>query len=162
MELDDETFFKRMQSPEEVENWLADIEREIDAFMQAIPAELRDHLDYSVASIDHLEKWLLSLYTKLYDAYSTEGLVILAGAGCYVGEVIRKSTGAEWYVELNQKNNAFLGFPVLRKNVKNPEGRLNTYWSQPFSLLTASFSRRTGTYIRGVAENFIRDVDAVE
>ncbi len=120
MKLGDLTYFKRMQTQKEVDDWFADIEREIDEFMSVVPAALRDQLDYSVDSIDKLEAWLLSQYSYLAAAYNAEGLITLAGAGCYVGELIRKLTGAEWYVELEQQDDAFLGIPVLRKSFEIP------------------------------------------
>ena len=158
MELGDETFFKRMQTPEEVQSWLGDVERELGEFMNAIPKELREQMDYSVTSLDKLEAWLLSQYNKLYDAYNAEGLKLLAGAGCYIGESIRKSTGAEWYVELEVQDDAFFGYPVLRKALETADGVPDFRWARPFTLLTASFKRRTGTFIRDVAEKFIKQV----
>ncbi len=152
----DKTFFQRMQTSEEVATWLSAMESVLTAFMEAVPQALREHLDYSVASFDYLEAWLLSQYTDLKDAYNPEGMFLIDAAGRYVGEVLRAKTGAEWYVELKQQDSAFLGFPVLQKTIKNAAGQFYDDQDYPHRLVMTSLARRTGSFMRNIAEKYIQ------
>ena len=158
----DKTFFKRMRTTEEVEVWLADMENALGRLMQSIPESLCERLDYSLASLDALETWLLSRYSNLKEAHNPEGIILLDAAGRYVGEVVRRRADAEWYVELRKPDDAFLGIPVLRKAATNRQGNVYVDYAYPLSLVTASLDRRIGSFIRSIVEKYIGRIGTIE
>jgi len=49
-------------SKEEFQDWLDHMEEALDAWLDRLPEEVRDKLDFSIDSLDALEGWLLERY----------------------------------------------------------------------------------------------------
>ena len=68
-------------------------------------------LDYSIKSLDELEKWILCNYKEVNDLI--EDRKILDYLTVYIGETFRKYIGGKWVIDLENKKNVFYSMPVL-------------------------------------------------
>ena len=74
----------------------------------------------------------------------------VGGTARYIGEAIRKNVGGFWDIDLDNRNDAYFGLPVVTGFSSPPTPVF------PFTLATASADRRTGKYISTVVENLQR------
>jgi hypothetical protein len=145
----------RVSSQEEFRAWLDAMPERIEKFLQTLPDEIQGQLDYSIASIDILEKWLLEKYSGLKPlrddlAKGTGKYSVIDGAGCYVGETFRKEFGGEWVIELKDQEYAYLGIPGIGK-FRSLQIPPIVY---PITWVTTSIDRRFGNFIRGQMERY--------
>jgi hypothetical protein len=132
---------------EEFEFWVFYMEDVLDDFLNWLPRDVSERLDYSFQSLDILESWLLSLYPSTEAMLEFGQSEIVDAAARYVGKIYRKAIDGKWDVILDEPDNVYYRFPILRD--KN-EGHVQDC---PLSLTTASADRRTGNYLRTVLEN---------
>jgi hypothetical protein len=140
----DKTFFPRIRTKAEFDEWLEEMREGIAFLTSSIAFDDREKLDYSQASLIWLEQWILDKYISLKDAHNPEGIRLLDGAGRYVGETFRAYLQGEWVVELDDKTFAYLGFPGIT-NFQNNGAGLKTIYPQFW--VTASIGRRTNHFI---------------
>jgi hypothetical protein len=131
------------------EGWLIFIDITIKQFLDELPEEVAQRLDFTPGSLDALEAWLLSKYESPAAILQPSENWFLDRSAKYVGETIRRSAGGEWDINLDNPSVVFYGVPVIRR-----EG--SSYTDCPASLVTASLDRRQGTYIRKIVENMAR------
>ena len=62
---------------------------------------VRRKLDYSPASLDVLEAWLLARYPDGDAARAETEVLLLDGVARYVGETFRKNVGGQWWFDLD-------------------------------------------------------------
>jgi hypothetical protein len=129
--------------------WLGYMDSALASFKLELPVELRSKLDYSVASLDALEEWLLQRYTSISDIKAKSESLFLDGSARYVGEVFRGVTRSEWSIQLDDPKRVYFGLPVLLG------GKLGPAADCPITLVTASLNRRSGTYLSGIVKNFV-------
>lgn len=128
---------------DDFEHWLFVMDDELATLFSLLPANLSEKLDYSIESLIELESWILNSFDSLESVTSTENKLVLDYLSRYVGEVIRKTAGGKWDVELDDVDDAFYHLPVL---VHEKYGR-----ECPVTLVSASVDRRKGDYIYKIA-----------
>jgi hypothetical protein len=128
------------------ENWLAHMDDALAEFARRLPVALKDRLDYTPASLDHLEAFLLERYPGA-QAIKADPEPYLDGAARYVGEVFRRSIGGRWRIRTDDPTYVYAGLPELTF----VEGRDTP--ACPLMLVTTSLARRTGTFLSTVMQN---------
>jgi hypothetical protein len=132
---------------DDFEYWIVDMDDALNRFMQILPEPLREKLNYSPASLDYLEAWILDCYPNTSAMLENSQSQIVDGAARYIGETFRRAIGGYWDIRLDDPNTAFFGVPILI----GFEERSTPI--APLALATASADRRTGNFIRSVLEN---------
>ena len=141
---------RKAQSPrDDFDYWVADMDDALERFIDGLPECMREQLDYSPASLDILESWILDTYPNTQEMLSKENVDLVDGAARYIGETFRKCIGGYWDIRLEDPKFVFYGLPILTgfKTTTTPEC--------PLTLATAAANRRTGTYIRTVLEAYL-------
>lgn len=136
-----------LSSQDDFELWVFKMEDALNEFFVQLPDDVRRGLDFSPASLDVLETWLLERYPSPRSLLATSEKYTLDGAARYIGETLRKNVGGHWTIDLDNPKNAFFGLPILT-GYRIPDS--------PHSLATASMDRRTGSYLRTVLENKLK------
>lgn len=132
------------------EDWLVDMDDAIDRFLETLPEDLSERLDFSPEALDVLEAWLLERYPSVDAALAETEKETLDGAARYVGETFRRALGGRWDIELDDPNDVNYRLPVLT-------GFQGEYSKQsPVTLVTAAVDRRSGNYLRAVLANIKR------
>ena len=132
---------------DDFEMWVTHMYDALAEFLEQLPENVRRKLDYSPASLDVLESWLLEHYGSPQDLLVPAESRTLDGAARYIGETFRKKVGGHWTIDLDNPKNVYFGLPVLTNPV-TPVA--------PFGLTTASTHRRKGNYLRTALENTSR------
>ena len=125
------------------EAWLDYLPDFLAAVPSLFPPGKRRKLDFSPASLDVVEAWILDRYPdpdSMLGQTESQTVNLLA---CYIGETIRRAASARWDVQLESEY-AYYGVPVLVL----PNGDTEC----PLTLATASADRRTGTFLRSVLD----------
>jgi hypothetical protein len=118
------------------EAWLADHHEALARFFLVLPAPLVAALDYSPASLDALEGWLLLRYPSSADARPAAEAPILDGAARYLGETFVQQGNGTWSLG-DTVGDVFFGLPVVTGlPAKDPA-------CPPF-LARAALNKRTG------------------
>jgi hypothetical protein len=138
-----------MIDQEGFEGWVIFIDATIKQFLDELPEEVSQRLDFTPESLDALEGWLLSKYDSPAVILQPSENWYLDRAAKYVGETIRRNAGGEWSINLDDPSLVFYGLPVIK--------RASGYLDCPASLVTASLDRRRGNFIRKIVENIIRE-----
>jgi hypothetical protein len=133
-----------LTSRDDFDMWVFHMDDALTEFFDRLPAELRQHLDYSPESLDVLEAWLLEHYSGPQALMVPTESTMLDGVARYIGETFRRTAGGHWTIDLEDQKNAYFGLPVLT-GYRAPIA--------PISLATAATHRRTGKYLRSVLEN---------
>jgi hypothetical protein len=122
--------------------WLQEMPRALETFLRAVPDAIATQLDYSAASLEVLEKWLLASFASLATFQAPDARSLYDGGSRYVGEVFRRHLGGSWDLD-RRKRSPFYGLPILFETRS-----LGT--ACPHTLLSTSFDRNTGTFMRSV------------
>lgn len=131
--------------------WLADMDDAIERFLNSVPPDVASQLDFSPASLDLLEAWILKRYPSTQAMLpSSEGRLV-DGLARYIGEVFRKAIGGRWELRLDDPQYVFHGKPQLAG-----------FWEKatplcPLLLATATADRRTGHFLEAVLASYLRD-----
>ena len=134
---------------ENFEEWIILIPFKMEYFTDTFARENNLKLDYSMESLDELEKWILSNYKKVNDLI--EDRKTLDYLTVYIGETFRKYIGGKWYIDLENKKNVFYSMPVLT----SPEYKGVTCKS-PMIYATASIDRQKGNHISTILKNSMK------
>jgi hypothetical protein len=101
-------------------------------------------------SLDDLEQFLLGRFDSVEEALELDGRGVTDAAGRHVGLVVMLATeGVQWGVELDERDSVYFRLPVL----KFPDG----YEECPITMVTAALDRRSGSYLRPLAEGYAAD-----
>lgn len=130
--------FDPLQERHQFECWLYDMERTIRRFLQGPAREIAPELDYTPASLEVLEHWLIEKYPSIEALLQPREAEILDAASRYIGETLRYACGGSWTIYLEDKTRSYFGIPVL-------EGF--TVPVAPLSLATAAVQRREGFFL---------------
>jgi hypothetical protein len=135
---------------DDFEHWLASMDDMLAAFIAQLPMEYQRGLDFSPASLDLIEAWILEKYPNTKSMLGAGEAVLVNGLACYIGETFRKTLGGKWTIRFDDRKFAFFGLPILTgsKGMAAPEC--------PVTLATAAADRRRGTFLRKVLENALR------
>jgi hypothetical protein len=132
---------------EQFQSWLFYMDDALDQFKARLPDNVRSALDFTAASLNALEGWLISRYTTIAELRAPSEAAILDGAARYVGETVRKTLGGRWQIRFDDPKDAYHGLPELSQfGVPVPP-------ICPHRLVTASIDRRTGTYLSTMLHN---------
>ena len=132
---------------EQFEYWLADMDDALERFFATLPDEVRNQLDYSPQSLDVLEKWLLSKYSKMDELQRPSESRALDGMARYVGETFRKNLGGHWEIRLDDPKYVYYGMPQITGYSPKPTPEA------PLTLVTAAVDRRRGNYWSTILAN---------
>lgn len=109
-------------------------------------------LDYSMVSLDALEKWILKHYDVPTDLKEDEDILdILA---LYVGETFMKHIGGEWHYETENDKSLFYKQILMKYN---EDGDVSYRSSR--ALCTSCISRKKGNLISSTLKKSITKVD---
>lgn len=125
--------------------WLTCIPDKIIALKERLPKYINDRLDYSITSLDILEKYLLENYTVDSIMQDKEMWDYCAS---YIGYTYKKNIlSAEWYIDLDNKKNIFYNMPCLRV--------INKVNFVPHSYVTTLLSRKKDNLLSTTIKNHI-------
>lgn len=132
------------------QEWLILIDFKMDYFTGEFAEEQNLTLDYSIRSLDDLEGWILDHFDDHKKLIADRKL--LDYLTIYIGETFRKHIGGKWFIDLNDRRNAYYSMPVLT----DPSYRGESY-KAPTTYATACISRKKGNYISGILNHCIQD-----
>ena len=141
---------QRAEQLELFEAWLWDMPNALERFKNRMPKEIQDKLDFSLESLDVVEKHLLDNY-KTIEQIMNEPSAILDGYAVYVGEtfrnVLQDGKLNQWELML-EEDNVFYLRPVINTS---------KILTCPLSLVTACIDRRWGNYWSWILNNCLED-----
>ena len=70
---------------EDFEYWLADMDDAVEGFLDVVPPEVRRKLDFSPASLDELEAWILQRYASTNAMLEQSESRVVDGLARYIG-----------------------------------------------------------------------------
>jgi hypothetical protein len=138
---------------DDFESWLVDMDDALERFVDALPQEVAQRLDFTPGSLDALEKWILDSYEGTPQMLAASSATTVDGLARYIGETFRKAIGGRWGIRLDDPKYIFYGLPELIGYSEKPTSLC------PISLATASADRRSGKYLSGVLASYIRDLE---
>lgn len=124
---------------EAFEEWLTAIPEKLKAIGNF--AEKNNlKLDYTLASLDTVEKWILKHYDVASDL--KDEVEVLDMLALYVGETYMKYIGGEWNLEMENGKYIFHGQIVMKYEEDD-----DIFYRSAKALCTSSISRKKGTLI---------------
>ena len=85
---------------EDFQEWIFFISDKMDEFTDKFAKDNHLILDYTIASLDDLERWILNNYSEIKDLIADK--VTLDRLTIYIGETFRKYIGGKWFMDLKQ------------------------------------------------------------
>lgn len=131
---------------EDFQEWIFYISDKMDYFTEEFAKEQGLTLDYSMESLDVLEVWILDHFDDAKELIA-EGQ-LLDYLTIYIGETFRKYIGGKWFIDLENKKNAYFSMPVLT----DPSYK-GVVYKTPMTYATACISRKKGNYISTILKN---------
>lgn len=131
---------------EDFQEWIFYISDKMDYFTEEFAKEQSLILDYSMESLDDLEAWILDHFDDAKELIA-EGQ-LLDYLTIYIGETFRKYIGGKWFIDLENKKNAYFSMPVLT----DPSYK-GVVYKPPMTYATACISRKKGNYISTILKN---------
>ena len=144
----------RKDREDQFQVWLIHMDDAIAVFKRKLPENVYGNIDYSPASLDILEGWLLSRYSSKEDIKRESESIIFDGSARYLGEAFRKTLGGRWIINFKDRADIFYGIPQL-SDMSGQEVPFS-----PLTTVTACFSRRTGNYFSTILRNLRKKADA--
>ena len=136
---------------ENFQEWIFFISDKMEYFTGEFAKEHNLTLNYSIKSLDDLEKWILSNFKHYNELIAKKEL--LDYLTIYIGETFRKHIGGKWFIDLKNKKNAYYSMPVL-----TDETYLGETSIAPMTFATACISRNKGNYISTILLNVMEDM----
>lgn len=133
---------------EDFQEWIFYISDKMDYFTEEFAKEQGLTLDYSMESLDVLEVWILDHFDDAKELIA-EGQ-LLDYLTIYIGETFRKYIGGKWFIDLENKKNAYFSMPVLT----DPSYK-GVVYKTPMTYATACISRKKGNYMSTILKNNI-------
>ncbi len=133
---------------EDFQEWIFCISDKMERFTNEFAGKNRLILDYTLASLNDLERWILNRYSDARDLIADSST--LDCITIYIGETFRQYIGGKWFIDLKNKKNAYYSIPILT----DPSYRGVTSVA-PMTYATACISRNKGNYIGGILMNRI-------
>ena len=121
--------------------WVDMMEDALAAFFEVLPKDVTSQLDYSIESIEALERWLLSRYPHSDAAKAAKEAPVLDGVARYFGEAFRAQFGGDWSIRVDDPDYAYFGLPIV-DGFPAKESPVC-----PLVLASASLDRRTGVHV---------------
>lgn len=133
------------------QEWIFLIGEKMDAFTQDFAKENSLNLDYSIRSLDEIEKWIIGTYPTIQELRNDHKMLDLLTI--YIGETFRKHIGGKWVMDTEDQENAYYMMPTLT----SPDYTGEVYKS-PRTFATASIPRKKGNYISTILKNCMQDM----
>ncbi|MBC8161928.1 MAG: hypothetical protein H7Z42_11990 [Roseiflexaceae bacterium] len=129
----------QLDTPEKIlADWLAGMDAALDYFAMQTGLQL----DYTAASLDRLEAWLLDRYPNPAAIESVSEQDYLEAAARFVGETFRHHAGGSWELLLDEPSNIHNGIPRLNRLADNGPP------IAPQLDIITSLARRQGSFLR--------------
>lgn len=138
-------------SKENFQDWIFYIDDKMEAFIDGFSKKNNLTLDYSLNSLNELEVWIINNFKDRFELKENEELLDLLTI--YIGETFRKHIGGKWFIDLENKENAYYHMPVLTSDEYKGEKYI-----APLTFATASISRKKGNYISTILRNAMEDM----
>lgn len=126
--------------------WIFLIGEKMDLFTGDFARENNLNLDYSIHSLDEIEKWIITTYPTINQLKADHKMLDLLTI--YIGETFRKHLGGKWYMNTEDQENVHYMMPTLT----SPEYSGEVYKS-PRTFATASIPRKKGNYMSSILRN---------
>jgi len=126
--------------------WIFLIGEKMDLFTGDFARENNLNLDYSIHSLDEIEKWIITTYPTINQLKADHKMLDLLTI--YIGETFRKHLGGKWYMNTEDQENVYYMMPTLT----SPEYSGEVYKS-PRTFATASIPRKKGNYMSSILGN---------
>lgn len=133
------------------QDWIFHIDTKMDSFTNEFAKENNLTLNYSIKSLDELENWMIANYKNPDEIISDK--IKLDLLTIYIGETFRKHIGGRWYMDLENKENAYYHMPVL-----TDEKYKGVKYKSPLTFTTASIDRKKGNYISTILKNNMKNM----
>lgn len=140
---------------ENFQDWIFFISDKMDYFTEDFAKEQNLILDYSIKSLDCIEKQILTNFKHHSDLIAQDKL--LDYITIYIGETFRKHIGGKWYIDLKNKKNAYYSMPVLTS-----PSYVGEVYVAPMTYATACISRQMGNYISTILLNRMDTMGIIE
>lgn len=134
---------------DDFQKWIFLIDLKMGYFTGEFAEKYQLTLDYSLASLDEIESWILTNYATLDQLLADRE--ILDYLTIYIGETFRKHIGGKWFMDLENKKNAFYAMPILTDSLYRVGIRA------PMTYATACIHRKKGNYISTILKNDLED-----
>jgi len=128
--------------------WWLTIMPDVLLRLAELPKALRESLDYSISSLDAIEKYLMENYSfeEMKDVKNKYARDLFAR---YIGETFRKNLeNCYWTIDLEDRKNVFYGLPVLIVKEKQ-----NVAPISPYFLVIALLDRQKGNFLSSILKN---------
>ena len=135
---------------EDFQEWIFFISDKMDKFTDTFAKDNHLILDYTLASLNDVERWILDNYSEIKELLADK--VTLDRLTIYIGETFRKYIGGKWFMDLKNKQNTYYSVPVLT----DPSYRGVVYLT-PMFFATASINRNKSNYISSILMKHIAD-----
>ena len=139
---------------ENFQDWIFFISDKMEYFTGEFAQENSLTLDYSIKSLDEIEGWILANFKHHNDLIAEKKL--LDYITIYIGETFRKHIGGKWYIDLENKKNAYYSMPVL-----TDPAYIGERYVASMTYATACISRQKGNYISTILLNCMEDMGIV-
>ncbi|UOU98469.1 hypothetical protein MUU74_00540 [Chryseobacterium daecheongense] len=136
---------------ENFQEWIFLIGEKMDAFTEDFAKENNLNLDYSIRSLDEIEKWIIGTYPTIKELRDDHKMLDLLTI--YIGETFRKHIGGKWVMDTEDQENAYYMMPTLT----SPDYTGEVYKS-PRTFATASIPRKKGNYISTILKSCMQDM----
>lgn len=124
--------------------WLEHMPASLE-YLEVLAPQVADRLDFSPASLDALEGFLLQKFPT-FESFESVPTAEWDAYGRYVGEVFRRVLGGQWELYWDRPSNVHHNRPVI---LGYPGQQVAT---DPHGLTHVSLDRRTGNFLSGILE----------
>ena len=133
---------------ENCKEWISYIPDKMDRFTHEFAGNNHLILDYTMASLNDLERWILAHY---HDANElTNDSSALDYITIYIGETFRRYLGGEWDIDFDNEKEAY--YPVLTPTEASCKRKAQI---APMAIATECISRNKENYISGILFNYV-------
>lgn len=139
-----------IETKELFKEWLQEIPENLRYFVDEFAPKNNLKLDFTVESLDVLEKWILAEYEYPIDLKEDDEIFNLLTI--YIGEVYMKFLGGEWYVDFNINSK----YPKRIAILLDPETMESKY---PSILCTSAISRKKGKLFSSTLKKSLENKD---
>lgn len=128
-------------SEKDFEYWIFQMDDKLESFISSLYGDIKTHLDYSVASLNNVEEWLINTY-KTPEAIDAMHRAITVDGFCrYIGEVFRKKLGGHWDMSFQNDSDVDAG-PFL-SGFKQNKNRI-----YPYGLMKKVLHEKSGNFLK--------------
>ena len=138
-------------SKDDFQEWIFCISDKMDYLTNEFAEEHKLSLDLSIKSLDELEEWIIDNFSTIDDLRNNQKILDLLTV--YIGQTFQKHIGGKWYMDLENKDNAYYHMPILT----NPDYK-GVKHKSPRTYAIASVDRRRGNHISTILKNCMEDM----